>query len=324
MNRSPHTAAPIVWALALSGGLFATAGESPGTRPVARSCFSAVDAVGEGVLIWGGARFCGTSVVADTSLWLWNGRVWRAREGPPVQPREDALLVPSPTKGSVTLFGGRREGKAFDDLWVYKRNEWHHLRPSGGPGPIQHGAAALDPRRARIVYFGGAVGSALSPKTYEWDGERWHEFSVPGPTPRVGHGMAWWEQDGSVLLYGGFSDRERYRDLWSWNGSSWKLLTEHGPTYTEGPVVAEADRGIYIVGPGLDDSLQPNVRTWRWDGKEFVSAGSAKRPPFRIGAGAVYDRARRVLVLSGGSTESGEADPLLWEFDGLEWRDRTR
>jgi len=249
--------------------------------------------------------------------------VWQARAGPPIEPRDDALLLGGPTDGVFTFFGGRREGRAFDDLWVREREVWRRLTPPGGPGPIQHGAAALDPSRRRIVVFGGAAGAAMSRTTYEWDGAVWHEFAVPGPAPRVGHGMAWSQQDGGVLLYGGFAEGQRFRDLWRWNGSSWRLLTESGPTYTEGPVVTEADRGIYVIGPGLDDPAPSNVRVCRWNGEIFVSAGPA-RPPLRIGAGAVYDRTRRILVLWGGSTEQGEADPRLWEFDGVAWHDRPR
>jgi hypothetical protein len=314
------TAGPLALALGL---LVLTGASQTAARPVARSCFSATAAPTAGVLVWGGARACGVDVVVDNQLWSWDGAQWQASPGPPIEPRDDALLLPGPKEGALTLFGGRREGQAFDDVWVRESETWRRVEAEGGPGPIQHGAAALDPVRQRIVVFGGAVGSTLGRKTHEWDGARWHEFEVEGPAPRVGHGMAWSRQDGGVLLYGGFADEQRFRDLWRWDGASWKRLAENGPTYTEGPVVAQAERGLFVIGPGLDEPPPSTVAAWNWNGEAFVPAGAA-RPPLRIGAAAVYDRARGVLVLWGGSSGAGEPDASLWEFDGREWREPSR
>jgi hypothetical protein len=254
--------------------------------------------------------------VTDSALWLWNGASWQRQAGPPTSPRDDALLVYNSSDSALILLGGRRSGQAFADVWRRDHAGWRTIAATGGPGAIQHGAAAYDPVRRRVVVFGGAVGRAFSGRTYEWEGARWQVFDVPGPAPRVGHGMAWSQADGGVLLYGGFRENQ-FRDLWKWDGTRWQQLSNAGPTYTEGHVVAESDSGIYIVGPGVENAA--SVRVWRWHRGAFTPLGPAG-PPLRVGATATYDRARRILLYWGGSTDAGGPGATTHQFDGVRWR----
>jgi hypothetical protein len=183
-------------------------------QPSGRACHSAA-ATDAGMVVWGGAVACGVDVLGDKRLWLWDGTTWRDLPGPAWTPREDALLVNTGDALSLTLVGGRRDGTAHEDVWRFDGRAWHGVPATGGPGPVQHAAAAYDPARRRVVVFGGAAGRTLGQRTFEWDGARWHEFDAPGPAPRVGHGMAWSQADGGVLLYGGFA-KEQFRDLWKW------------------------------------------------------------------------------------------------------------
>ena len=166
------------------------------------------------------------------------------------------------------------------------------------------------------MVFGGAAGRAFSTKTYEFDGSRWYELDAPGPAGRVGHGMAWSEVDGGVLLYGGFSEQQ-FRDLWRWDGTRWTQLSAEGPTYTEGHVVAEAGDGIHVVGPGLGSETA--ARVWHWDGRAFKAVGEAG-PILRVGATATYDRRRSTLIYWGGSDGTGSPSDVLHEFAGTVWR----
>ena len=285
-------------------------------EPEGRACHSAA-AGPAGIVIWGGAAACGVDVVNDSSVWLWNGATWRAQPGPPIPVREDALLVHDDATGTLTLMGGRRDGTAFNDIWQFDGTSWRELPLVGGPGPIQHGAAAYDPVRRRVVVFGGAVGRTLNDSTYEWDGARWHAFASSGPTPRVGHGMAYSRQDGGVLLYGGFG-AEQFRDLWRWDGTRWTLLAADGPTFTEGHVIAEAGVGIFIVGAGTDGAK--NIRAWQWRDGAFHAASPAG-PPLRVGATATYDRSRQTLLYWGGREQASNGPSAsIHEFDGTAWR----
>ncbi|MGH7471675.1 MAG: hypothetical protein ACRENP_27295, partial [Longimicrobiales bacterium] len=226
------------------------------------------------------------------------------------------LLVYSTADSALLLIGGRRAGTAFADAWRRDRSGWRAVPASGGPGPIQHGAAAYDPVRRRVIVFGGAVGRSFSNQTFEWDGTRWRVFDAPGPVPRIGHGMAWSQADGGVLLYGGFREQP-FRDLWKWDGARWQQLSVKGPTFTEGHVVAEADHGLYLVGPGLSEAS--TVRVWRWQRGAFSEAGPAG-PPRRTGATATYDRRRGLQLYWGGSDNTRGPSAVIHEFDGRRWR----
>jgi hypothetical protein len=299
---------------------FVMVGTSPAfaqDRPAARACHSAA-AVRAGIAVWGGASACGVRVLPDSALWLWDGSAWQKRAGPPIEPREDALLLFNPADSSLAILGGRRDGRAFADLWRWNGRRWAAWSAGGGPGAIQHGAAAFDPRRQRIVVFGGAVGRTFSTQTFEWDGARWHTFDVPGPAARVGHGMAWSHADGGVVLYGGFR-AQQFRDLWKWDGTRWQRLADNGPTFSEGHVIAASDSGVFVVGPGIENAA--TVRVWHWRRGAFTPLGTGG-PPVRIGATAVYDRTRRVLVYWGGSDPAGTASAIVHEFDGGQWRMR--
>lgn len=285
------------------------AGQVSGPSP--RACHSAA-ATREGVVVWGGARACGVDVVNDSSMWTWNGTSWRSRPGPPIAPREDALLVGDASSDSLWLYGGRRSGVVYADLWLFDGSTWRLLDAHGAPGSLEHAAAALDRDQRHLVIFGGASGRSTSGRTWEWNGLTWIAFDAQGPAPRVGHGMAWSVADSAVVMYGGFG-AERYRDLWRWDGSTWSLLSSEGPTHTEGQVVAEANGGITVTGPGLEESARFTV--WHWDGKAFRQRQG--EGPLRVGATAVYDRRRQTLTYWGGATPAGPSGGTP-----LEMRDR--
>jgi hypothetical protein len=267
-----------------------------GSAPTPRACHSAA-ATPAGIAVWGGARTCGVDVTNDSLMWVWNGTTWRSRPGPPIEPREDALLVSAPGSDSLWLYGGRRSGVVYSDLWLFDGRTWHLLDGNAAPGALEHAAAAFDHDQRHLVLFGGAVGGRTSGRTWEWNGITWIAFDGQGPAPRVGHGLAWSVADSAVVVYGGFG-AEQYRDLWRWDGARWSLLSSDGPTYIEGHVVAESERGISVLGPGLQEGAP--IRVWDWDGTAFHQRAAAG-PPVRVGATASFDRRRGLLMYWGGS-----------------------
>jgi hypothetical protein len=277
--------------------------------PTPRACHSAA-ATSSGIVIWGGARACGVDVTSDSLMWTWNGAIWDSRAGPPIPPREDALLVADPGSDSLWLYGGRRDGVVHSDLWLFDGRVWRLLIANGAPGALEHAAAAFDRDQRHLVIFGGAIGQATSGRTWEWNGITWLAFESRGPAPRVGHGMAWSEIDNAVVAYGGFG-AEQYRDLWRWDGGSWSLLSSEGPTLTEGHVLAESERGISVAGPGLTEGAP--LRVWDWDGKTFHQR-EGDGPAVRVGATATFDARRNALMYWGGSVSGRPVEGNPVEF----------
>jgi hypothetical protein len=78
-----------------------------------------------------------------------------------------------------------------------------------------------DPRRHRIVMFGGATGvntSTATGETWEWDGTAWTVLDAgAGPSPRFDAAM-FATQDGSLTVFGGtvppFTTNDQWRLVW--------------------------------------------------------------------------------------------------------------
>jgi hypothetical protein len=276
---------------------------------------------GHGVVVFGGSGFCGTSLIADSAFWSWNGRTWSSLHGVFPGRREDALLIYDNQRKVLVLHGGRASGHVYNDTWEWNGSSW--IRRSDGttnsPAPLEHAAAAFDSTRGRVVLFGGGTQDRkLHNTVWEWDGSRWYQDSALGPAARVGHSMA--GGNGGVFLYGGFNESGSLADLWKWNGTGWEQVHKAGPTFTEGMALVSTETGLLVVGSGTGE-VAPGAPLKVW--KFAAAAWSELRgtgPVLRVGMGVAYDIERRKLVLFGGAVPNGPAANELWEFDADGWR----
>jgi hypothetical protein len=157
--------------------------------------------------------------------------------------------------------------------------------------------------------------------------------AAPTPTtstaaaPVIGawHDLVYHERLGvTVLVNGGPESGQAAQaplELWSWDGSSWRLLSREGPVWRNFAGTAyDSDRGVLIVHGGLQPGGPVLDETWEWDGQtwqRFDAGGDG--PGGREGAGMAYDRARKVTVLYGG----GDGDQVrsdTWLWNGSVWR----
>lgn len=153
----------------------------------------------------------------------------------------------------------------------------------------------------------------------------------PLPGVRNGHALFYDAVRREVILFGG-ADHTRVRgDTWSWQGSSWRLLTEVGPSPRTFPASAsDPDSGTgFLFGGnrvlfGTDasrDTFLADLWTWqdtRWTRQP--SAGPA--PAARAEAAMTYDTRRRRLVLFGGYSRTNGVTTRFgdtWEWDGRRW-----
>ena len=76
-----------------------------------------------------------------------------------------------------------------------------------------------------LLYGGGADGMQFA-DMWKWDGRRWTEIQLTGPTPgpRELHSMAYDAARHRTVLYGGTSRGRVLDDTWEWDGSSWRLV----------------------------------------------------------------------------------------------------
>jgi len=300
--------------------LFALDVQAQNDGPGPRSCFSIAYSRVHGTLVFGGAPSCGLTPVNDLRVWAWNGSTWQTMTTVPdaVGAREDSLLAWDSARGVLMLYGGRRGPTVFADLWEWDASGWRTAAP--GPDAVEHGAAAFDPVRGRLVLYGGSHRSRKVPfdTTWEWDGKAWSKgLSEVRPEPRVGHAMSWSPEIGAVVLYGGFGPDSPFADLWSWNGRTWRALHRAGPATSEGPVMAACGGALRVLTEDAATESVSRVSTFK---DEQWSRGVPGGPPPLTGRGVACDTVRNRLVVFGGNAMNRPASLAdVWEFDGAAW-----
>jgi hypothetical protein len=129
-----------------------------------------------------------------------------------------------------------------------------------------------------------------------------------------------------VLVNGGPEQGKPSEDpleLWSWDGSTWSLLSadEDGPTpvwRNWAATAYDSERDVLVIYSGLQDR-KSLTDTWEWDGRKWTLY-SGDGPGALEGALMAYDPVRGEMVLFGGSTPDLEIHGDTWAWDGKSWR----
>ncbi|HSB64842.1 MAG TPA: hypothetical protein VLJ18_11785 [Thermoanaerobaculia bacterium] len=260
---------------------------------------------------------------------------WSSPSASGPSPRWIPAMTFDAARQRVLLFGGtfQTPGGAsvsfYSDTWTWDGTEWTRLSPSASPEGREGAALAFDEVRGRGVLFGGKdteliTGNHYFSDTWEWDGSTWIRRSVPGPSVRSGHVMAYDARRGRVVLFGGSRDHVFLSDTWEWDGSSWTLASTSGPLPGGGGALAydRARQRVVLFG-GFSEAGFRND-TWEWDGTTWRARDvSGPLPPARSGGTLVWDDRRRTLVLTGGNEDMGRlVDAVVWELVASGWQSR--
>ncbi len=283
---------------------------------------------GRVVVLYGGAT--DTAVVGDT--WGWDGKDWTrlAVGGPPA--RTFPAVASDGTR--VFLFGGSRvlfgddtvaenrdaTKRLYADTWTWDGARWTEV---AGPQPParSEAAAAWDPKRKRMVLFGGYTWKAgvreYLQDTWEFNGAAWARFSTGGPSPRAGTAMAFDAELGQVVLFGGSGAKG---DTWIWDGTAWSEVP--APTPPPGrfnaAMTGPANGSVLRFG-GWDGQLR-TADTWRLRGGLWSAIKTGDAPPARNHAAMTHDTKRGCFVLFGGH-DGVNVFGDVWERCGTnEWK----
>jgi N-acetylneuraminic acid mutarotase len=317
---------------------------APPVRPPARAGH-AMASLGDKVILFGGGTAAG--VLDDT--WEWDGSNWRPlapTRRPPARSRHAMATLGD----RVLLFAGEVSGNNtdpsyFDDTWEWDGLTWTQLAPPVSPDArSRHSMATVG---NKVVLFGGAplfngvpVRRTVSNDTWEWDGSNWTRLT-PATRPPARHGAAMATCGEKAVMFGGNgqqapSPQQYLRDMWEWDGSTWKQLPPSGPSTRSDHAMVTLGSEIVLVGgtDGYrrfgDESLGRSIPTfpldtWTWDGQAWRLRSRPIEPPVaRIGhAMASLDDE---LVLFGGENRdelsfgSGMLLDETWRWDGTAWR----
>jgi len=304
---------------------------------------------GKVVLHRGGTTFYTTSL---QEMWEWDGVDWTLRPpaGTEPPPRAGHGLVYDRARDRVVIFGGQMGSATtyFQDLWEWDgaTAEWTERSPSGAWPSARTGLSMVyDPRRAKVIVFGGLV-SILTPSaqnspyqdTWEWDGSTgaWTDLTGSGAKPTArGHAAAAWDAGRDrMVLFGGLTGTTTTTfldDTWEWNPSTrtWTPFTPaHKPTVRANATATyDARRGKVVLFGGQDGTLDYQ-ELWEWDGTDWTGPiVPAAGPSKRMRAGLAFDELRGVSVLFGGTPRSVPTPASIprdtWEWDGTRWLDMT-
>lgn len=232
-------------------------------------------------------------------------------------------------RGRAVLFGGADAAKVCGDTWQWDGTSWTQVSFTG-PAPRTFPAMTYDSHRKRIVMFGGnrvLFGSDENKDTFlndtwEWDGQRWLEIKVAGPSPRAEAAIAFDGKRRQVMLFGGYDRTEhemnRLGDTWEWDGTKWVQLKVIGPSPRNSAAQAyDAVAGkIVLFGGRAYEGV--SGETWAWDGKQWLENRLALNQP-RFNSVLAFDEAKHVLIRFGGFLR-GQRFGDTWAFNGKEWK----
>ena len=204
--------------------------------------------------------------------WVWDG-CWTqlAVSGPSAR----AYATMSTLGDDVVLFGGLDANGAEGDTWTWNGTLWTHIDTPGPSPRTAHTTATLDDT---VVLFGGASGDWRTPgtpllgDTWTWNGTRWTQHQVVGPSPRAAAVTA--TLNGSVVLFGGVDASGKIlSDTWTWDGTSWTQMNVEGPrtalNLTKLPNLMAAFDGAVILFAGYFQDNGLLSATWIWNGSSW-------------------------------------------------------
>ncbi len=90
------------------------------------------------------------------------------------------------------------------------------------------------------------------------------------------------------------------------------MIDSAGPTFTEGPSLLSVGGRALIVGPGHVEGTA--LRVWSYANAVWRDVAVTGTHVMRVGAAAVYDHARRKIVITGGA-QSGATSIGVIELD---------
>ncbi|MEQ8279767.1 MAG: hypothetical protein RMA76_04365 [Deltaproteobacteria bacterium] len=244
-------------------------------------------------------------------------RTWSLRRPAEVSGlRANAGVVTAsePITGRLLLHSDHDTPGIDQESWSWDGDMWTFL--GRGSGPRHRGLAtiAVEPKRARIIVFGGGdMTWQHLDELWRWDGLVWTQLNPPvSPSPRSDPTMAGNPATGNVVLFGGRDDTSDLGDTWIWDGEGWEHRAVVGPTARSrvGLAYDEPTRKVVLFGGAAGTDLLND--TWVWDGERWTEV-SVPAPP---------DAARVPIMATdpdtGGAVLYG--DRAHWRFEGSHWQ----
>jgi cysteine-rich repeat protein len=225
--------------------------------------------------------------LTTNTLYSYSATGWSDRSGSGPSPRLLPGVAFDTALAQLVVFGGTEDSVvAFADTWLWNGAAWTLATPERSPPARLGPSMSYDPRRKRVVLFGGLnpAGPESFDDTWEWDGVTWHPISTANkPSPRALSAVAWDEARGVVVLSGGFIDSVALNDLWEYDGVDWVQVAATNPfaRRTFAPLGYDpASRRLVLFGGSAIGGI-PFDDTWTRSGAGWSEEVTARVPSAR-------------------------------------------
>jgi hypothetical protein len=239
-----------------------------------------------------------------TATFAWDV-VASGAEGPGPRSRH-GLVYDSGVRATV-LFGGiiwTGRGRMQSDTWELRSGRWSRVETPQRPAARHRGAMVYDKRRAFSVLFGGqGQWGTFFGDTWLYEDRHWsrRRYWWNRPSPRCGHAMAFDEEAGMTILFGGIDPYDKpLGDTWLFNGDSWRRLRRRGPPARRYAAFAYSPdlHGCVLHGGAVDDLGRKKFGdTWLFRGDAWEGLPDEFETDARDDHGLAYHRAAGALVM---------------------------
>ncbi len=230
----------------------------------------------------------------------------------------------------------RGETDAVEAVGVTERGEVDGIAEAGGLVSLVSGAGswrrrsfnvepdgtgvnpggAFDPRRARVVRWGGLsrfgtsglLQGGFGTKVWEWNGHDWLPVTQSDPEgdgdpdPRLQPNMVYSPDFSGVVMYGGNAGQgeRQFTDTWLWNGESWRRLADGPPARNRPVIYPDRHLGGVVVFGGQTAAGAIARDAWLLTGAGWQQLDAGAFPPARANAAFATDAVNDVTWLYGG------------------------
>ena len=192
---------------------------------------------------------------AFNDTWEWDGSQWNlVSTATPVPTGYGASIAYDAGRGQTVLFGGSPtvtgSGTPTNATQIWDGANWRVAPPGARPPARLSAAMVYDPRRDRILLFGGSSGAfGYYSDTWEWDGTNWQQRSpAHAPTGYAAASMCYDSARACVVLVASTPARPTITaDTWEWNGTDWQLRLSGAPDVTGGRVAFDLRRERVVL-----------------------------------------------------------------------------
>lgn len=243
-------------------------------------------------------------------------------------------MAMDPDTNKIVLFGGFANGSHLADTWVFstETRQWYQVESAASPSPRAATTLVYEPLHQRLILFGGfGLGHSLvTNDTWAFDtkSNSWVDLNAKNPpSERASYGLATDSKRGSIVMFGGFTERGYFSDIWAYDPeqNSWQEVKTSGdvpPARGAMGFVYDEANDIFVMYGGFSErgffgdtwTFDPKTNSWR------EMAPENHPPPVRTRM--IYHDMEGQSIFFGGDviypeTEEAAVEPYnsVWAYD---------